>query len=958
MGYVSLHTHSTFSLLDGYGTPAMLVERAKSLGHTALAISDHGNTSAHVQLQKAAKAAGIKPIYGCEFYITPDVVTNQRKKQHITVLARNLEGYRNLLHLSSLAYQEGHFYYLPTIDINDLIAHQAGLIVLSGCQSGLLSKLILEDKLDEARFLAEQLRDNLDCFFLEVQPLDLDDSRKVNEALRQLSYDLLIPVVATNDVHYVNPGEEQVQHFLGMIKRNKDVLDDWGTMAPQCHLARWSDMMVWGATSEELHNTAAIADLCETYDLPKAKLVKYPGVADAYQTLVELCRQGWVKRKVRRAQAEVYKERVLYELQLIRDKDFVDYFLVVADMVQWAKDQNILVGPARGSVAGSLVSYFCGITEVDPIKWDLLFERFIDPNRNDFPDIDLDFQDDRREEVKTYLRTKYGVDKVANIAGYSEFHPKSLLDDIGRVYHVPRKTIEDAKNELIENGGTKGIEQVLDDHLPLYKHLVSVIGMVRQLTIHAAGVVVATESLSGFTTIGRDGLMLDYRDAGELGLLKIDVLSLSTLTVLHRCLDAIGQTTEWLYSVPLDDAATMKAFAADNFMGVFQYEGQTTKQICKKLQPTTFNELIDINALSRPGPLQSGATQAYIKGLRDDIHPVVTRWTERSRGQILFQEQIMRILREAGNLGWGDVNVVRKLITKKEGLEKLGEIKARFMQAFKGSEELGEEIWKRCGESGAYGFNISHSTSYTFLGYFCMFLKVHYPLQFYWANMVLEPDNAAMLREFARQGGRVYGVKFGKSRAGWTIDGEGLRAGYLTLKGIGPKSAAQLEKGVKPKGKALEILQAVGAFEPDQEEADYLGIKRLTQRLAAVNDRTKARDLKVGYFVRVAGLVMKMEVKNLREYYAEQGKDWDAEASDPEKCTYVNLMLGDETGEVPVTVNRYMCADPLYWEVLTELKSGEILDVRGEYTDNQKVRAIRVRNYTREAEGKTDVTKE
>jgi DNA polymerase-3 subunit alpha len=951
VSYVSLHTHSTFSLLDGYGTPEMLVARAKELGHTALALTDHGNTSGHVQLEKAARAAGIKPIYGCEFYLTESVRENQRIKCHITVLAKNPVGYRNLLQLASLAYTEGHFYYQPTVDMHDLEQHAEGLVVLSGCLAGYASRGFLTGQDQTAMEYLQWGQKTFCDFYVEVQPLELEDSQKAMVALVGAASKLGIPLVATNDVHYVRLEDRETQCFLAMVRRKLTTADEWGMLSPRCYLASEEDMLAWGGPTEAVLNTQAIADMCEDFRLPRAEPVKYPGVKDAYELLLQLCREGWKRRGVPKEHRATYGDRVKYELEMIRAKDFTDYFLVVADMVKWAKSQNILVGPARGSAAGSLVAYLIGITEVDPIKWDLLFERFIDPSRPDPPDIDLDFQHDRRDEVKEYLRLKYGADRVTNIAGYSTFKGKGLLDDLGRVYRIPKRLVEEAKADLIEEGGSKTVEEVITERWPNLVHVAKAEGMIRQLTVHAAGVVVATNRLDEYTTIGHDGIMLDYRDAGELGLLKIDVLSLTTLTIIGKVLEAIGQAPSWLYTLPLDDPDTIKAFAGDKFHGVFQYAGGATKGICQQLAPQDFQTLIDINALSRPGPLRSGATKAYINGWSDDIHPVVTKWTARSRGQILYQEQIMRILKDAGNLEWADVNAVRKLITKKQGVEKLVGIKARFMQAFEAKPELGEEIWKRCGESGAYGFNISHSTSYTFLGYYCMFLKAHYPLEFYWANLAVEPDNVSLLREFVLGGGKVLGVNWPKSRAGWSIDNGCLRAGYLTLRGIGPKSAEKLEAGEEPTGRTKTILAEAGALceAVCEVPVDYFGYENLTKTLEAIDSRDKIGNIKPGDFVHIAGVITKFEVKNLRELYKTQGKDYEAEVSEPEKETYVNLVLADETGDIMVTVNRYMCADPLLWMQLTERKERDIFEARGERTkDYIKVRAIRIKNWSLE----------
>jgi DNA polymerase-3 subunit alpha len=983
--FVPLHVHSSFSLLDGFGTPEMIINRAEELGLKAIALTEHGNTSSHVWLEKEAKNSDVKPIYGVELYMVEDINENRQKKNHLTVLAKDKAGYQNLLKLASIAHRDDHFYYMPTVDLQDVFEHQEGLIILSGCLSGILSKMVLEEEeYNTIKTMANTMNAGIEHFYLEIQPLDLEDSQKVNEVLIKVAEDTGIPLVATNDVHYVNKGEQNVQHFLSMVKRRTNVKKDkWGEMSERCYIPDGETMIEWGAPEVSVTNTAKIAEMVEEFELPRAKAVKYPDTDNAKETILEWCREGWVKRDIPRDKWDEYKERLFYEIDIIEQKDFLDYFLVVGDMVRWAKSDEplpsekhnapievkctgcgswlnaekaydgeyegntiykctdcehaftefeigddsyrksiptkvpILVGPARGSAAGSLLSYLLGITEVDPIEWDLLFERFMDVERYDPPDIDLDFQDDRRGEVKEYLEDRYGREKVANIAGYSMFKNLSLLDDFGRCYNIPKWKIKEVKEEAVDNGGDKTAEEILEEYWPEYSYVAKALGTVRHLTVHAAGVIVSTEPISNITTIGRDGIMLDKRDAADLGLLKIDVLGLTQLNIISKILDKLGKDTEWLYSLPLDDEKTLEAFSKDEFMGIFQFEGNTTKGVCQQVEPEGFDTLIDINALSRPGPLSSGATDAYIKGNRDDIHPVVTKWTDRSRGQILFQEQIMRILREAGNLSWSDVNAVRKLITKNKGEEKLEGIKDRFMEAFEDNPELGEEIWHRCGESGAYGFNISHSTSYTFLGYYTMYLKVHYPLEFYWANMAVRPDNERMLREYMQKGGKVYPVKYPKSGKGWTIDNGGLRAGYMTLHGIGPKTAEKLMDG-NVTGRAKTILEEADAFEDEGGSVDYLGLDALQEELAKIEDRTKIENIIPDEFVRIAGRITKMKIKNLREVVESQGKNYEAEVSSPEFETYINMMFADETGETMCTINRFKCADPILWEKVVE----------------------------------------
>ncbi len=992
-GYVSLHTHSTFSVLDGFGTPEDLVKRAKELGHQALAITDHGNVSAHPQLERAAKEAGIKPIYGCEFYCVPSIAQNVQKKNHVTVLAKNPIGYENLLRLVTLSYQEGHFYYRPTIDMDDLIRHKEGLIVLSGCLSGIASVAVLEDKLDEAKAYLMKLQEAFgEDFCAEIQPLQLEETAKVNAALVPLAAELGIPLVCTNDVHFVTAPDRYIQSFLGAVRRKVN-MEDWGIMDERCTLCTKEELLSWNVPLISIVNACKVAEKCESFDLPVAKPVKF-GIANPYEVLVEKCREGWLKRKIPQAKWEAYTARVLRELELIKEKDFVDYFLIVADMIDWAKStrplpladetmhvrcqscrswspvqeatetpmglvfvcpkcetevgewelgkndhrmqvpekEPIAVGPARGSAAGSLVSYLLGITEIDPIEWDLLFERFIDVSRSDAPDIDVDIDDERRDEVKLYLQQKYGKERVANIAGYSVFKFKSLLDDVGRCYRISKSRIEEVKEKHTN------VEDALKELLPGKEYLAKAEGMIRQFTIHAAGVVVASDDLSKYTAITKDGILLDYRDAEKIGLMKIDILGLRTLRILRLCLGAIGKDMNWLYTLPLDDEKTIKAFSGKHFAGVFQYEGHATKGVCQRVKPKNFRELIDINALSRPAPLQSGATERYINQVpEDELHPVVTKYTASSRGQILFQEQVMKILKEASTgLDWADITAVRKLITKKQGLEKLEGIKQRFIDGFDGNPQVALEIFNRCAESGSYGFNLSHATAYTHLGYYCMYLKMHYPLEFYWANMAVEGDKTAILREFAQQGGVVKGVKFGRSKAGWSIDNGCLRAGYTSIKGIGEKTAMNLEMGKLPgqKTKMYEKLVAEGVFS-EEENTDYMGYGELVQKLEGVQ-RDRIGSILPGEQVRIAGRFSEVVIKSLKEVIESRGEEY-GKVKNPECEHYVTLNISDETGTVAASINRFKYADAIVKDMVDGWEN-KIYLVAGEY--NQQYRKV------------------
>lgn len=953
--FVPLHVHSTFSLLDGVGMPAQMAEVAYNRGLKAFAITDHGNTTAHPRLEQAAKLRGMKPLYGCEFYLGEE---GERKKSHITVIAKNLEGYRNMMKLVNLSYKPERFYYLPTIWLEDLFTYQEGLVVLSGCQQGLLSQAIIEGRHDEAEELVQQLNENLDDFYIEIQPFELEATKVANEGLIRLSEKFGIPLVATNDTHYMEKGDEKVQQFIKSIKFKK--LAD--PMTDRCYIATGEDMLAWGMPWEAIENSQKIADSCDHIILPKVEPVK-SGVENPDEVLLQMCRDGWVKRRIYENHPddwEKYRDRVLREVEIISDKQYSDYFLIISELVQWAKAQGIVVGPARGSAAASLVAYLIEITEVDPLRWDLLLERFVDPNRYDYPDIDLDFAHNRRDEVKAHVHEKYGSSRVANIAGYSSLKPKALLDDLARVYGLSKQAVEEAKKDLEHEGGTMVLREVIDKHFPELSFASKAEDMVRQLTVHAAGMLISSEGLEGYVPVGRDNLaLLDHRDAEYLGFIKLDILSLRSLTVIDLILKRIGKDTHWLYTeLGLDDELTYEGFCQGDLEGVFQFEGSTVRRVNKLIQPRDFQELCNISALSRPIPIQTGSTDAYVAGHQKEFHPIFTEHTKISKGHILYQEQIMKLLRELGGISWDDTGKFRKYISKykvqksereeKEGIAFLLDIRTKFLNNFTskyGDKELGIEIWEHFGRFGGYGFNQGHAVSYTLLSYYTMYLKKHYPLEFYWANMVNDPDSKTLLREYLREGGKVYGVKWGKGGANWTIDKGGLRVGYLSLKGIGPVSAKKIEEGVVPKGTARKVLEEAGAFDEKDEPIDYFGIDSLQEKLDLVKGRQKIAEIEPGNFVRIAGKVEDIRYTNLKKLLSAQGRNYyDDVKTNPENSVYMNLELVDETGVVTVNVNRNLWADITIRKMFDEMGEGDALFVFGQYSAQMnKVYASKLR---------------
>ncbi len=890
--FVSLHHHSTFSYMDGYGTPEQHVARAAEMGMPAMALTEHGNVSSHVRLEKAGLKAGVKPIFGVELYtggVEDD--TKSKFKWHLTVLAETQKGYQNLLRIVSRGWAEG-FYYEPTVSGEMLMEHNEGLIVTSGCSGSKLVCDLLGGKgvdphdadVKAAIATAKKFQAVFgDRYYLEAQTFpELERTRQTNDALLHISAKTGIPIVATGDVHYPHESDNEMQallHAAGRGGKNGNTVEkqmqSWGY---DVHLTPRSDKeIIQRLVASGMSRTQAKAALMASAEigarcnvtLPKAERVRYPLAQEpgwepgtsAEAMLRKWLNEGWNYRGINKmdpSERERYKERVKHELALIVDKDFVDYFLMVSDVVRHCKDNQIPVGPARGSAAASLVCYLLRITEVDPMKFQyMLFERFIDPNRHDLPDIDLDFDDELRDECRLHLIRRYGEEKVGNIGTFTKYKGKNSIDDVARVYNIPKYEIDTIKTFLVErSGGDSRADASLMDTIELFPAVkaafeknpelykaVDLEGNYKGMGVHAAGVVVSSEPLNNFVatysrTTGKDKrqlsvLSVDKYDGEYLGLLKGDFLGLSTMGMIRIALGLIGMTLEELYQIPMDDPETLKAFSVADVVGIFQFEGRTTKMVCEEVAPTTFMELADINALSRPGPLHSGSTGDYIaaknrKAEPEFLHKIVDDMTEATYGQIIYQEQILQICRSMGQFPWTDMGQIRKVISQKMG-------EAAFQNWYEMFEEgavkqgisprTADKVWKKLVTAGTYAFNVAHCISYSMLGFWCMWLKVHHPLAFYAAQLQKtaaddKGKDIALMRDISDERfGRTFQIlppDLNASAITWTADYEarGVRAGYTQIPGIGESYAKAI----------LEYRDEVGGFDSWEDLINVRGI--------------------------------------------------------------------------------------------------------------------------------------
>ena len=955
--FVDLHLHSTYSSLDGFGLPDQIVARAKAIGRESIALTDHGSVSGLVQLQKACKSNGIKPIYGCEFYTVEDIedmrTNQQREKFHLTVVAMNDIGYKNLLQLSTRSYSEG-FYHRPTIDKKMLFEHNDGLIVLSGCCFGMLQKHLMDGDKKAARKIADEFKGVFgDRYYLETQHYDV--YQKTVDDLNYISNTLEIPIALTCDPHYLESDQYLVQHLLHCIRFNDTFGEgdiwDGGHQWPAEDLYNFMVQEYPQVKVDELfQNTCDIGNRCNV-DIPMGGAPRYIPIKgdigdNASEILWNKCKEGIINRGLKGA-GSVYRERFSREFDLINNKDYADYFLIVADMVNHAKKQGIMVGPARGSSAGSLLCYLIGITEINPLDHDLIFERFIDENRDDLPDIDIDFDKERREEVKNYMVERYGEDRVCNIATFAKFKGRNTLDDVGRVLRMNKNDIESMKkfipdkldndeysDTIIDSFEVSAVQEVVkrNVHISMAPMLE---GQLRHMGRHAAGIIVGDRPLSDVIALykqnGDDEQNLGsvgMKDAAYLGLLKIDVLSIGELTLLQCICDLIGWTVDDLYSqILLDDKKTLNGFRRLDTGGIFQFDGFATTQVMRQLPEINFEVLVACTALSRPGPNDSNTTQDYIDTAnalyynRDvqkhvfNTHPKLKAITDNTYNQIVYQEQALSIVREVGNMTWKDANSVRVAISKKLGKTELDKYYPQFEQ---GSIENGltaEEaklIWDNIETMGRYAFNKSHAVSYTVVSFWSMYMKQHFPLEFYTAMLIKEDEKAKvkrMLSELRTRGIKLYPPVLGKSEQHWKVEGKGLRAGLLTIDGIGEKAADVLinnnyltredfttKKSRSVNKRTLDALEKCNAFNPNGD-SDFFGVEIFARMDKIISSRERLALLDDGpsRTVYVAGTIENIKYKDIFDEYRKKGKDISL-IKNPNTSQYAVITLADETG--------------------------------------------------------------
>ena len=831
MSFAHLHVHTEFSLLDGACRIKDLPKLVKAMGQDAVAITDHGVMYGVIDFYRACKAEGVKPIIGCEVYVTPEGRTRFDKmhefdaeSRHLVLLCENEEGYRNLSYMVSAAYTEG-FYIKPRIDLDLLRAHSKGLIALSACLAGEIPRRIRGGDYQGAKQYALQMREIFgeDNFFLELQDHGIREQAVVNAGILRLHEETDIPLVVTNDAHYLRK-EDAYSHDVLLCIQTGKTLDDPNRMKyePQNFYLRSTEEMaaLFPTHPEAIENTGKIAERCNVeftfgkYHLPEFKL---PEGYDSPTYLRELCDKGFAERYPNRPECHKQLE---YELDMIEKMGFTDYFLIVQDFVNYARSVNIPVGPGRGSAAGSMVSYCLHITDIDPLQYSLYFERFLNPERVSMPDIDMDFGDTRRGEVVDYVRRKYGDDHVAQIVTFGTMAARGVIRDVGRVMNIPYAEVDQIAKQVPNT-----LHITLDDALRLskplrefyendehYKKLIDTAraleGMPRHASTHAAGVVITRRPVYEYVPLAKndESVVCQYvmTTLEELGLLKMDFLGLRNLTVLEDAVQMVrrNQPDFDLHNIPENDPETYEMLSAGRTSGVFQMESTGMTGVCIGLKPQNIEDITAIIALYRPGPMESIPRFIECKQHPEKItylHPTLEPILGVTYGCIVYQEQVIEIFRKLGGYSLGQADMVRRAISKKKAKE-IEKEKNAFIHGdaernIAGCvnngipEHVAEAIYKEIYDFANYAFNKAHAVSYAVVAYQTAYFKCHYTKEYMAALLTSVLDNSDKVAEYISEckdcGIKLLPPDINFSSDSFTVEENGIRFGLVAIKNIG-----------------------------------------------------------------------------------------------------------------------------------------------------------------------------
>lgn len=1004
--FAHLHLHTDYSLLDGAIQIKPLARRVVELGMKACAMTDHGNMFGAISFYNEMKTQGVKPLVGCEVYIARGsrkdragaVGPGEKANFHLILLAKDLEGYHNLARLTSKAYTEG-FYYKPRIDRELLAEHSKGLVALSACMSGVPAALLARECSDEAAAAANEFEEIMGKgnYFLEIQEHGLDAQKRIRKPLVELSKRTGVPLVATNDAHYLMPEDARAHDVLLCIGSGKTVNDPnrlrYG--APTFYVRSPEEM--WAIFGQEmpevLTRTVEIAEMCDL-QFPKGVnyLPNYPipesdagrSIDDYFEKVV---REGYERRRqqvwepqlsrggLRHSLAE-YQERISREIAMIKQMGFPGYFLIVWDFIRYAKEHAIPVGPGRGSAAGSLVAYCLNITDIDPLQYDLLFERFLNPERVSMPDIDVDFCVRGRGEVINHVGNLYGRDSVCQIITFGTMASKAAIKDVGRALNIPYAEV-DRIAKLIPppvRGRNVSISQSLENVPELRKAMESdpqiqelidlarrLEGCARHASVHAAGVVISPTPLQELIPIAvsaKDELTTQYAmaDLEKTGMLKMDFLALTALTVISDCLatikQSLGREIEWS-ELPLDDEKTMQLFAEGRTEAVFQFESSGMQEICRKLKPKGLEDLAALNALYRPGPLDGGMVDDFIerhhghKSVRY-IVPEMKEILNNTYGILVYQEQIMQLAQKLAGFSLGEADLMRRAMGKKKR-EEMVRHEQKFISGAVArgiKEEKAQQIFSLMAQFADYGFNRSHSVAYAYLAFQTAYLKAHFPEHFYAAVLSNEIQDTAKVFKYSielrGQGIRLLPPDVNESGGGFTPLEGAIRYGLAAIKGIGHSSVSaiielrqnglfrsffdftgRIVQGAVNK-RVLESLVCAGAFDSLKHGKDT--IHQWRARLHQSIDQALAR----------GGRAQRYKMSGQDDLFGNANavsEQLEELLSEVAPWTHTKLLTAEKDA-----LGFYITGHPLenYVEVLSELKACKTLHLN-EYQSGSKV---------------------
>ncbi|RJQ24016.1 DNA polymerase III subunit alpha [Candidatus Parcubacteria bacterium] len=825
--FIHLHVHSHYSLLDGLAKIDDLIKRAKELKMDSLALTDHGNLYGAIEFYKKAKKAGIKPILGVEAYVAPHSRFDKRAKvddarYHLILLAKNETGWKNILKLVTLSNLEG-FYYKPRIDKDILKEHSDGIVCLSGCYSGEISHLVARKQIAEARAVALWYKETFgENFYIEIQKHSPD----LHAPLIALGKELGIGVVATQDVHYTNK-DDQMAHEILLAVQTASRLDDEDRLSLKNYdisLSSAEEMeTAFSHIPKALENSVKIAEQCNvTLELGKVLLPKYvppDPMMSAFDYLKQLTYER-IKNRYPEITPEI-EDRLKLELDVIERTGYADYFLIVQDYINWAKDHGIVVGPGRGSAAGSIVTYILRITNIDPLKYDLLFERFLNPDRIQMPDIDTDFTDVRRDEVLSYVREKYGNDKVAQIITFGSMAARAAIRDVGRATGVPY-AVCDELSKMIPFNPTQGMKEGwIDECLnvvpefkekyekdPQAKKLIDsakkLEGVARHASVHACGVVIAPEPLTNYMSLqkapqGEDAIITQFEmhAVEDVGILKMDFLGLKNLTIIEYTLRLIREYHGIdldIDTLPLDSDKAFELFRTGDTTGVFQFESSGMKRYLKELKPTELEDIIAMVALYRPGPMDLIPSYILRKHGKEEVtylHPKLEPILGKTYGVGIYQEQMMRIARDLAGFTLAEADTLRKAIGKKIK-ELLAEQQGKLINGMIHNgidKETAEAIWELFPPFARYGFNRSHAACYALIAYQTAYLKAHYPIEFMTSLLNISGTDVDRINFLVGEAKhlkiKVLPPDINTSVKEFAVDGTNIRFGLTAIKGVG-----------------------------------------------------------------------------------------------------------------------------------------------------------------------------